>query len=96
MKEQNALTRTPQAELSKQIAELWRNESEQVKKSYEALAEQRKKEHDELYPGEHFVVLEALADGFADAIFQITNSNRESASNEARRQVKARKHGRRV
>ena len=41
-----------QADLSKQFGEQWRNESEEVKTSYERLAEAAREEHAHKHPGE--------------------------------------------
>ena len=41
-----------QADLSKQFGEQWRNESKEVKTSYERLAEAAKEEHAQKHPGE--------------------------------------------
>lgn len=41
-----------QADLSKQFGEQWRNESEEVKTSYERLAEAAREEHAQKHPGE--------------------------------------------
>lgn len=49
--------RTPQAELSKLIAERWRGESLEVKQRYELASRLRKEEHDALYPGEPFLIV---------------------------------------
>lgn len=43
--------RTPQAELSKHIAESWRAEPPEVKRQYERQAELRKLQHEAQYPG---------------------------------------------
>lgn len=48
----HAEIRTPQAELSKLIAERWRNESPEVKQRYELQAKMRKQEHDSQNPGQ--------------------------------------------
>lgn len=44
--------RTPQAELSKHIAESWRSETPEVKREYERQAELRKLQHEAQHPGQ--------------------------------------------
>lgn len=48
--------RTPQAELSKLIAESWRSEKPEVKRSYEKQAELRKQQHEAQYPGSYLTL----------------------------------------
>ena len=51
VKEAKATVKTPQAELSKMIAERWRAETPEVKRKYDLQAQLKKQEHDALYPG---------------------------------------------
>lgn len=51
VKEARATVKTPQAELSKMIAERWRAETAEVKRKYDLQAQLKKQEHDALYPG---------------------------------------------
>lgn len=51
VKEAKATIKTPQAELSKMIAERWRAEAPEVKRKYELQAQYRKQEHDAQHPG---------------------------------------------
>ena len=51
LKDDPALTGRLQADISKMIGALWRNEKPEVKAHYEGLAETRKAEHAQLHPG---------------------------------------------
>jgi hypothetical protein len=53
MKEISSRTRTPQAILSKMIAERWRLETPESKKRYEVMAGLKKQEHEMLYPSRY-------------------------------------------
>ncbi|KZV69342.1 high mobility group box, partial [Peniophora sp. CONT] len=46
--------KVPQAEISKSISLMWRNETEDVKKKYERMAEYAKAEHARMYPNYRF------------------------------------------
>ncbi|KIJ19098.1 hypothetical protein PAXINDRAFT_70028, partial [Paxillus involutus ATCC 200175] len=46
--------RRAQADVSKLISNLWKNETEQVKLEYERMADARKAEHQRLYPSYRF------------------------------------------
>jgi len=52
--EQPGEQRRAQADVSKLISEMWRNESEAVKLEYERLADAKKAEHQRLYPSYRF------------------------------------------
>ncbi|GAA5988844.1 hypothetical protein JCM11641_005039 [Rhodosporidiobolus odoratus] len=44
-------SKLPQADISKIVGQLWRSEPPEVRRQYEQMAEQNKKEHSEKYPG---------------------------------------------
>ncbi|KAG8840078.1 hypothetical protein FRC20_005805, partial [Serendipita sp. 405] len=48
------LPRRPQADISKQIAEMWKNETPEIRQHYERLSDLKKAEHLALYPGYRF------------------------------------------
>ncbi|GAA6007300.1 hypothetical protein JCM11491_003080 [Sporobolomyces phaffii] len=54
LKNTSQYTKMPQASISKLIGELWRSESPEVKRRYEAEATAKKLEHKEKYPGYSF------------------------------------------
>jgi len=60
LKNDPAIAGRLQADISKMVGQLWRNESPETKAQYEQLAEEKKLEHLRLHPGKHTRIIIGL------------------------------------